>query len=128
MKKDAVKKDEVKKDLPLKLDPVQEAKKAEARAAEKKRIDTENQRRKDEYEAKVAAGQKHVKDLNDRFAQWYYVIPGDVYGKIHLDRNAIVKKKEPKHDEHDHDHEHEHDSPLPLGPAGTLNKLPDAPK
>jgi len=122
--KDAAK-GEVKKEEPKPADAVTDAQKAELRKAEQERIDKENQRRKDEYEAKVAAGKKHVKELNARFAQWYYVISGDVYEKIRLDHKAIVKKKEPKdaHD-HEHEHEHEHGAELPVGPAGALDKVP----
>ena len=69
-----------------------------ALAAQRKQIETENKRRQEEYDAKVAAGKKHAKELGDRFAQWYYVIPGQTYAKIHLDRKDIVKKKEPPKD------------------------------
>ena len=93
------------------------------RQAEKERIEKENKRRQDEYNDKVVAGKKHVKELNKRFAQWYYVIPGDVYEKIHLDRKAIVKKKEPPKDKDQDSHDHGPD--LPTGPAGAINKLPE---
>jgi hypothetical protein len=33
-----------------------------------------------------------VAELNARFADWYYVISEDVYKKIHLGRNDIVKE------------------------------------
>jgi hypothetical protein len=111
-----------KKDEPKKDDVVDAAEKAKLRKAEQERIDKENQRRQDEYKEKVAAGKKHVDELNKRFAQWYYMIPGDVYEKIHLDRNAIVKKKEPPKDAA---HDHDHGPDLPTGPAGALNKVPE---
>ena len=110
-----------KKEEAKKADAAEAAEKAKLRKAEQERIDKENQRRQDEYKDKVAAGKKHVDELNKRFAQWYYVIPGDVYEKIHLDRKAIVKKKEPPKDAHDHDHGPD----LPTGPAGAINKLPE---
>ncbi len=109
-----------KKDEPKKDDAAEAAEKAKQRKAEQERIDKENQRRQDEYKDKVAAGKKHVNELNKRFAQWYYVIPGDVYEKIHLDRKAIVKKKEPPKDA-----AHDHGPDLPTGPAGAINKLPE---
>ena len=143
-KKDETKKDDVKKDDAKKTEAAKdasakggdakkdqakkdakEAKDPAALAAQRKQIETENKRRQDEYDAKVAAGKKHAKELSERFAQWYYVIPGQTYAKIHLDRKDIVKKKEPpKKDaaDHDHEHEHEHDA-APASPAATLDQL-----
>jgi hypothetical protein len=56
-----------------------------------KEIKKENQRLKDEHEQKIADGKERVKELNDRFADWYYIISEDVYRKIHLDRDQIVQ-------------------------------------
>jgi hypothetical protein len=93
-KKDETAKPEEKKDEETKP----EDKKAEEKKpedAERQRIEKENKRKQDEYEQKVADGKKHVADLNARFADWYYVISDDVYRKLHLNHNDIVKKKEP---------------------------------
>ncbi len=46
------------------------------------------------YEAKVAAGKQKVQDLNDRFADWYYVISNDSFDKLRLSRADLVKPKE----------------------------------
>jgi len=95
-----------------------EAKKADekkpddAKALEEKRkeVEKENKRKQEEYEQKIADGKKRVAELNARFADWYYVISDEVYRKIHLGHNDLVKKKEKakdKKDEHaGHDHEH----------------------
>jgi hypothetical protein len=48
------------------------------------------------YEAKVAAGKQKVQDLNDRFADWYYVISNDSFDKLRLSRADLVKAKEKK--------------------------------
>jgi hypothetical protein len=72
--------------------PEDAAKKLEA---EKTRVEAENKRMQEEYDEKVKEAQKKVKELNERFAEWYYVIPEDVYKKIHLGRDDVVKKKEP---------------------------------
>ena len=56
----------------------------------------ENERRQKEYDDKVKAGQQRVKELNDRFADWYFIISDDVYKKIHLGRGDVVKQKEKK--------------------------------
>ncbi|MEN6457837.1 MAG: DUF4340 domain-containing protein [Thermoguttaceae bacterium] len=62
--------------------------------AERERIGKENKRKLEEYEQKVADGKKRVSELNARFADWYYVISDDVFHKIHLGRDQIVKKKD----------------------------------
>jgi hypothetical protein len=80
-----------------------EDKKAEEKAkadlkAERERIEKENKRKQDEYDQKIKDGENRVSELNARFADWYYVIADNVYQKIHLNRQAIVKKKEKKDD------------------------------
>jgi hypothetical protein len=67
---------------------------ARKRELDKKRkeIEKENKRKQDEYDDKVKKGQDRVKELNSRFADWYYVISDDVYHKIHLTRAEIVKE------------------------------------
>ncbi|HEX3727496.1 MAG TPA: DUF4340 domain-containing protein [Pirellulales bacterium] len=59
-------------------------------------IEKENKRKQDDYDAAIKKGQDKVQELNDRFADWYFVISDDVYKKIHLSRADVVKKKEPK--------------------------------
>jgi hypothetical protein len=34
-----------------------------------------------------------VRDLNNRFADWYYVVSNKEYAKIHLTRDAVIQKK-----------------------------------
>ncbi len=81
--------------------------------AERERIERENRRRQDDYERKVEEGKKRVQELNDRFADWYYVISDEVYRKVHVRRDEIVRPKEKQdaagHD-HDHDDDHDHDA------------------
>ena len=89
--------------------------------AERKRIERDNKRKQEEYEEKVAAGKKHAKELNARFADWYYVISDDVYRKIHLTRADIVKKKEQK-DEHA-GHERGAEPPPPGNPLEQFKDL-----
>ncbi len=36
-----------------------------------------------------------MRDLNDRFADWYYVISDAVYQKIRLQRSDVVETTEP---------------------------------
>ncbi len=62
--------------------------------AERKLIETENQRRLDEYQSEIEAGKTRVKELNERFGDWYYVISNEVYKKIHLGLDQVIRKKE----------------------------------
>lgn len=51
------------------------------------------------YDDKVAKSQKKVKELNERFADWYYVISEENFLKLRLSRASLVKEKtkaEPK--------------------------------
>lgn len=61
--------------------------------AERARIEKDNKRKQEDYDQQVAEGQKKVKELNARFADWYYVISDEVYRKIHLNRDEIIVKK-----------------------------------
>ena len=65
----------------------------------------------EEYQQKIEDGTEKAVELNRRFAKWYYVIPGESYDKLSLDRDNIV---EPKQDETSED---------PAGGAG-LNVPP----
>ncbi len=87
----------------------------ESADAERKRIERENKRKEDEYQQQVTAGQKKVKDLNDRFADWYYVISDEVYRKIHLARTDAVQAKKA-----------EAAGAAPASPTEELNQLENA--
>ncbi|HEY1598727.1 MAG TPA: DUF4340 domain-containing protein [Pirellulales bacterium] len=84
-----------KPDAPVDPDAVAEAaeKAQAAKAAERKRIEEDNKRKQDEYDKKVEAGEKRVQELNDRFADWYFVISDATYQKIHIGRDQLLKKK-----------------------------------
>ncbi len=62
--------------------------------AQRKSIEEENQRKLNEYQDKLTEGRERVDELNQRFGDWYYVISNDVYKKIHLSREDVIKKKE----------------------------------
>jgi len=64
-----------------------------ARDAERQRIEADNKRKTDDYNATVKKGKERAKQLNDRFADWYYFITEDDYKKVHVGRAEIVKKK-----------------------------------
>jgi hypothetical protein len=97
--------DETKAETPVAKDKAAAEEKPEAKGEakpatpdEEKRIaiQKENKRKQDSYDSAIKKGQDRVKELNERFADWYYVISDDVYKKIHLGRSEIVKKKETK--------------------------------
>ena len=48
------------------------------------------------WKKKVSDAEADAKELNDRFARWYYVISADDFEKLRLSRKAMVKAKEKK--------------------------------
>jgi hypothetical protein len=82
----------------------------------RKEIETENQRKLDEYQDKIKKGKDREKELNDRFGDWYYVISDEVYKKIHLGRDDVIKKKEAEKKEGD-----------PAAPGAAGITVPDSP-
>jgi hypothetical protein len=64
--------------------------------AVRKMIEAENQKKMADYQALVKKGQENVKDLNLRFGDWYFVVNDDVFRKIRLSKDKVVKKKEKK--------------------------------
>jgi hypothetical protein len=70
------------------------AKKLKEVIAQRKAIEKENQRKLDEYEKTLTKGRERVKELNDRFGDWYYVISNDVFKKVHLGREQVITVKQ----------------------------------
>ncbi len=73
-----------------------EAERKKIEAEKRAVVDRDNKRKQDEYDEKLKKGAEHVKELNERFADWYYIISDDVYHKIHLGRADVVKSKDAK--------------------------------
>ena len=48
----------------------------------------------EDYQEKIKDGKEKAEELNRRFAEWYYVIPGEGYDKLSLARADLVKAKE----------------------------------
>ncbi|MGM0486239.1 MAG: hypothetical protein ACQESR_05690 [Planctomycetota bacterium] len=46
-----------------------------------------------EYNEKIENGKEKAEELNRRFADWYYVIPGESYDKLRLSRADLIKEK-----------------------------------
>jgi hypothetical protein len=96
-KKDSDPAEEKKPDAAESLKKADEAEAAAQVALEnRRRVERENRRKQDDYDDKVKAAQKRVRDLNSRFADWYYVVSDKEYAKIHLGRNSMVQKVESK--------------------------------
>lgn len=101
-KKDGEKKDDEATDdkKPDAAESLKKADEAEAAAQvaleNRRRVERENRRKQDDYNDKVKAAQKRVRELNGRFADWYYVVSDKEYEKIHLGRNSMVQKVEAK--------------------------------
>ena len=84
-KKEDAKSDEPKKDL--KADYFEALKRYDA---EKGRFTSDTIA----FAAKIESGKQKVKELNDRFADWYYVISNDSFDKLRLSRAVLIKTKD----------------------------------
>jgi hypothetical protein len=65
---------------------------ADPAKAERERIKRENDRKLTEYREKKNKAENRVKELNLRFADWYYVVSEDVYKKLRLGRTDFIKE------------------------------------
>ena len=82
-------------DLAEQLKKAEEAEaKAQQALEERRRVERENRRKQDEYDDSVKAAKKRVRELNNRFADWYYIVPEAEFAKIHLERDGVFQKKE----------------------------------
>jgi hypothetical protein len=77
-------------------DPFQLAPDDPKRIAEEKAEKEKADREKTEREKKIADGKKRVDELSNRFANWYYVTPGESFRSIALDSKALVRAKQEK--------------------------------
>ncbi len=59
----------------------------------RRQVESENRRKQESFDEKMAEGKKRVDELNGRFADWYYIVSDEEYKKIHLDRKAVIKMK-----------------------------------
>jgi hypothetical protein len=64
--------------------------------AERKKLEAENQQKLKEYQDQLAKGEQAVKDLNLRFGDWYFVVGDDVFQKVRVGRDKLIKKKDAK--------------------------------
>lgn len=75
-------------------EPVEtEDEKKERLAAVQERITKENERKIDERNEKLEEAKRKSRELNQRFADWYYVIPEATYSKLRIDRDEIFQSE-----------------------------------
>ncbi|NBW86228.1 MAG: DUF4340 domain-containing protein, partial [Planctomycetia bacterium] len=93
-KPDEAKEGEAKEGAAEELQKAEDAEaKAQAALEERRRVEGENRRKQEDYDGQIKAAQKRVKELNGRFADWYYVVSDAEYAKIHLGRSEVMQKK-----------------------------------
>ncbi len=52
----------------------------------------EHQKKLKDFNDKADTAQRRVRELNQKYARWYYVIGEDVYKKLHLERATLVQE------------------------------------
>lgn len=62
-----------------------------ARVEAEAKLAAEADRKRQDREQRIKESQETVAELNRQFANWYYVVPGDDFRKITLDRDAFLK-------------------------------------
>lgn len=62
-------------------------------ADERKRIEADNKTKQEKYDADVKAGREKAKELNAKFADWYYVISDSTFQSVNVDPTALIRKK-----------------------------------
>ncbi|MHC4944723.1 MAG: FKBP-type peptidyl-prolyl cis-trans isomerase [Planctomycetota bacterium] len=67
----------------------------DAEAETKEPEKTELQKKNEEWQKKIEEAQKKVEEANLRFKDWYYVITGDSFEKVRVDRGALIEMKVP---------------------------------
>lgn len=84
---------------PLKPSNMDFTAKEESEWTEDDKRNKELQEAYEEWEKKIEKGQRLSQELNERFADWYYVISSDSFDKINMKRSDLLKKKEDKNAE-----------------------------
>jgi hypothetical protein len=79
------------------VDAIAKAEEAEAKAQaaiEKRRdVERENRLAQEAFADKIKAAEKRVRELNARFADWYYVVSDAEYAKIRLGQADVIQPK-----------------------------------
>jgi hypothetical protein len=59
--------------------------------AEQEKITKENRRKLDERDDRIEVARRRVRELNARFADWYYVIPEDTYSVLRIKKDQLFE-------------------------------------
>ncbi|MCC9602413.1 DUF4340 domain-containing protein [Stieleria sp. JC731] len=70
-----------------------EEEKLERLAAIQEKITKENERKLEERKENLQEAQLQSKSLNERFADWYYVIPEETYSKLRVERDDLFQSE-----------------------------------
>jgi len=70
-----------------------EDEKKEYLQAEQEKINKENEKLRDAWKEKMDGAEKRVRDLNARFADWYYVIPESTYADLQVKLEDLIQPK-----------------------------------
>lgn len=66
------------------------------RTAAEARAEGDRERREQaDYQKRLDAGRARVADLAKRFAPWYYLVPGDAYRTLMVDRPSLLREDAP---------------------------------
>ena len=74
-------------DVPTEGDPAE----IERFQAKRDADERENKRLEDEYRQTIESGKKRAKELNARFADWFYVISDEVFKKVHRSDAELIR-------------------------------------
>lgn len=67
--------------------------KQERLEAEQEKLIKENQRLRDAWKEKVDAANARVRELNSRFADWYYIVPNSTYKDLQFGIEELIAKQ-----------------------------------
>ncbi len=68
--------------------------KAQAAIEKRRQVERDNRLAQEAYDDKVKAAAKRVRELNARFADWYYVVSDAEYAKIRLGQSDVIQPKQ----------------------------------
>jgi len=108
-----------------KADPAKKPEDQQMDEAKAKAAKDDYERKKKDHEQKIADGKKRKEKLEARFAEWYYVISGESFKKLRLDRAGLVKPKEKKEEGKPGE---KHDEPSSAPKGGAPEGKPAPPK
>ncbi|MEM6473507.1 MAG: DUF4340 domain-containing protein [Planctomycetota bacterium] len=72
-----------------------EEEKQERLAATQEKITKENERKLEERKERLEKARRQSRSLNERFADWYYVIPEATYSKLRISREELYEAEAP---------------------------------